>query len=861
MTFTRTMSRLATILLGAAGAVPAAAQLAAQELAPFVGSDSVTVVADSTHGAGGLHRFFFGTHYRDLWTAPMRVPILDLARFDGGLTPTKRGGGFQTKSLRFKSANGREWAFRSMEKDARTILAKPLRESFVVDIVNDQTSHAHPGGGLVIAALASALGVLHVQPQFAVMPDDRRLGEFREDFAGKLGQIELFPDTPDEGNAGLGGARKVVASLDLLEELREDPAVRIDARGFLTARLLDLLVNDWDRHKDQWRWALVERDGVSVWEPIPRDRDQAFFWIDGLLPGMASLMAPKLVRFTPTIPLNRLIVASSEIDHAILAALERPVWDSIAAFAMRRLSDSVIDAAERRLPPSYLARRPGQLSRMLKSRRDGLDSVAAAFYDKLARFVDVHATDIRDVAVIDRATDGTVEVTLRDGRKKGRGDAYFRRRFRSPETREVRVYLHGGDDSLDVRGAAEGPIVVRVVGGKGDDAAPDAPGVRLYEFGPGPKDLTYGRDTLFDRRPQIVRGTDTIAPPPDFGGRMLPTFRARYYSDLGLVVGAGAALDRFAFRHVPYDRRYRFYGAYATGPNEGLGEIGIDLRREGGGIHPELLARATGLEVIRYYGQSNESVRVGDGEFNRLDHRQYSLDASLVAEFSYRSRLEVGPTLMYARTGMESANYIAATAPYGAGDFGQAGLRGRLLLDTRHTDADDPDTAIPTGIVVEAGGSVFPAIWDATGTYGDVRGQAAVHLAAKVPFHPALALRAGAQKVFGDYPFFASAFLGGNRTLRGYDEQRFAGNAMAYGNAELRLRLARFRKGIPGDLGLIGLGDVGRVWADGESSDEWHHAFGGGFWFGLNREAGLVSVTLADGPERVGVYVEAGFGF
>ena len=75
----------------------------AQVYAP---AESVTVVPRAGYKAGGLHRMFFGDHYRQLWTTAIRVPVLNLARFAGGLKPTQRGGGQQTKSLRLQGADG-----------------------------------------------------------------------------------------------------------------------------------------------------------------------------------------------------------------------------------------------------------------------------------------------------------------------------------------------------------------------------------------------------------------------------------------------------------------------------------------------------------------------------------------------------------------------------------------------------------------------------------------------------------------------------------------------------------------------------------------------------------------------------------
>lgn len=855
MRSTRWMAPLLGLSL-AATASDAPAQAPRIRPAPRVGTDSVLIAADSSHAAGSMFQTFFGRHYRDLWTAPIRVAVLDLDRFDGGLKATEEGGGKQTSSLRLESKNGREWVFRSVDKDARAILPEKLRESFLVGVVNDQTSHAHPGGALMIPSFATALGVLHATPQLAVMPDDPALGEFREKYAGMLGQIEVLPKDGPDGTPGFAGASKILKDDEFLPALIKDPEVRIDAEAFLTARLLDFFVNDWDRHKGNWRWARVHRAGRDRWVPIPRDRDQAFLWFDGILPSVGRMVAPQLLLFTPTIQLKGLTINGAEIDKTQLAELDRAAWDSIAQSVVRRLSDSVIDAAEKVLPPVYGTLRPGQVSGMLKLRRDALPAAAMAYYAKLSDVVDVHATDERDVAAIETAADGAVELRIYDGRE-GRvaSDPYFRRRFVPGETREIRVYLHGGADSLAATGPRAEQIQVRVIGGKDANVAGGVPeGIRLYDFGPGPHELTYGADTLFERRPQIVHGGDTLVPPRDHGKGMSPGARLRYRTDLGLVSGFNLELERYGFRRYPYARRTTLALQYATGPGDARFDLSVDLRREGGGLHPVFRAFASGLELMRWYGQGNETVRLGDGAFNLAEHTQYGAELMIAQDLGGHGFVELGPAALLARTDVEQERFIGLDAPYGTGDFGQLGARARFRLG-RGGGGEAVD------LQLDGGGSAFPGLWDATSAFGEVHGTGTAHLSVGVPFSPTLALRGGGRRVFGDFPFFESAFLGGIRSLRGFDEQRFAGEAMAFGNAELRLSLLPMTLMVPGRLGVLGLADVGRVWVDGEASDTWHRAFGGGLWFGVDPRNMVLSVTVADGPERTGVYVEAGFAF
>ena len=47
----------------------------------------------------------------------------------------------------------------------------------------------------------------------------------------------------------------------------------------------------------------------------------------------------------------------------------------------------------------------------------------------------------------------------------------------------------------------------------------------------------------------------------------------------------------------------------------------------------------------------------------------------------------------------------------------------------------------------------------------------------------------------------------------------------------------------------------------GESSDRWHSAGGGGVWFSFVDRAFTLSMAVAKGAERTGLYFQAGFGY
>jgi hypothetical protein len=420
---------------------------------------------------------FFGAHYRDLWTTPIRVPVLALATFAGGLTPVKQGGGFQTKSLRFKGNDGKLYAFRSVNKDPRKALPEELQETFAADVFQDQISSAHPASAVVVDELASALGILHPHPVLVLLPDDERLGGFRSTFAGVLGTMEEYPAAGDDGGVSFAGAEKIISTLKLFGELEEDSKNRVASRAFLTARLLDVLVGDWDRHIDQWRWARFTEHGSRVYYPIPRDRDQAFARFDGFFPWIAAMGVTQFESFHEYFNnIYSLTFSGRFLDRRLLADLDRGAWDSVTTSVITRLTDEVIESAVSRLPESYYVKGGPWLAAALKSRRNQLTRASEVFYHQVAEFVDVRLSDKQEVVEIRRLPEGRVGVTAyRRARMTGdaTGVAVYHRVFDGCETREIRAYLHGGDDKATVMGEVDASITVRVVGGKGDDELMD----------------------------------------------------------------------------------------------------------------------------------------------------------------------------------------------------------------------------------------------------------------------------------------------------------------------------------------------------------------------------------------------------
>lgn len=870
----RTLSRLLTI--------SAALGLAAHDAAAQAPGDTVLRAAGPQYEAHGVKRALGGANWRDAWTAPVRVPVLDVRGFRGGLTPERRGGGNQSITLHMRDAEGGRWIFRSIDKYPMRALPPEVQNTPAGRIIVDHISILHPGGHFVMPVLLEAAGILHVVPELYVMPDDAALGEHREAFAGMLGELEQRPNEGPDDSPRFAGSRKIKGTDEFFEDLDESHGHRLDEREFFAARLIDFLVGDPDRGTDQWRWARFGEKGAYTWRPVPADRDWAFVRGDGPLARLARGFYPKIATFGPSYPsIHTLTYSSHIVDRRLLTRLARLDAAVVAEEVRAAITDSVIDAAVAALPPEYAALHGPRMAAALRARRDALPRIAAEFYAWLASDVDVRGTDEDDLAEIERNEDGSVLVrvlprrpALADATNGEAGSvvpgaeprAFYERVFRPGETREVRVYLLGGDDHARVTGAADGPIVVRIIGGAGDDLLEDRAGhARLYDD--EGTDFVRARGTRVSTKPWsapdppegIRAGSDWA---PEWGGS--GGFGVAYDIDdrAGVLLGPRAGFRRYGFRRLPYRWDLDVRALLSPTTRGARGELDFDYRLQNSSRSATVAVLASSVEAFRFYGFGNDSP-ARERETARIDYRRLRITPALRWHVGERrssgdpddedeeagrwartgapwthGRIEVGPVFDWTDPQVPALSAVADAA---AVDAPVSALGMRAAFDLRHTDGSD----VPRrGFRLRGEGSAYPVTGGPAGSFGTValRGSTYIPLLGDGPH---LALRAGAKRAFGEFPLFHAAFLGGRSTLRGTPSDRYAGDTSVNGAAELRVPLDTVTLLVRTEVGVFAFGDAGRVWYDGRSDGGWHTGHGAGLWFSAFGRA--VSMAVARG--------------
>lgn len=832
-----------------------------------IGPDSVTVIAATGLGVSPTWRKLFGDNYRDLWTLPTNVPVLHIDKFDGGITPTELGGGKQTKSLHLVASDSIEYVFRPIYKSGIR-LPEDFRGTVVWKIFHDQLSASHPGANVVMRPMMESTGFLNPHQRLIFMPEDAPLsGEFKEDFAGVLGTLEDFPVVPKSGRA-FAGAVKIYDAEELLAAINKDPTTQVDVHHLLLARLIDLWVGDNDRHADQWRWAQLRKDAVL--EPIGRDRDKVFVSFNGIILNLARHVSPALVRFDSSYsdPVA-LFENATNFDRRMLGGVDKSEWELAARELQAKLTDAMIDSMISAMPGEY-ATRSAAIAAKLRARRATLPQAALRYFGELFALADVHGTDTTDVAHVSRNADGSVDVTI----AMPKASPWFRRHYDQADTHEIRIYLHGGDDSAVVAGNAASSIPVRVIGGNGTNRLVDKSVVasrrnptRLFDQG-HVTDVKYGRDTVleqesyvdaldsyYNRRP-MVHAFGRLQPPraKEFGAAIVPVGGLKTGHGLGIVPKVGMARFTYGFRKIPYSTMIEADAGYSTGARGWKFDVLGDKRFESSDFHIPAAATMSQIEVTQFRGLGNH-IAEDDDPFFDVNQTQWQFRPAVGYSFAPGSDLTIGPIIRRTTTDSARNNFTSSLSPYGFKTFSQAGVRLALTYDT-HVQ---PDTMKPR-LLADLIAIGYPGVFDAKSAYESLEGVVQGYLTIPLLTKPVIALRAGGKKLYGNFPYFDAAFLGGGSSSRAEHRQRYAGDASLYGSAELRVPIVRFPTVVPTDVGALAFTDAGRVYMDGESPGGWHTAAGAGFWIGAINAGTNVNVLFTNRSNRR-VMVSLGFAY
>ncbi|MDX2301578.1 MAG: metallophosphoesterase [Microscillaceae bacterium] len=832
--------------------------------------------------AKSLKRWSFGDNYRQEWAEVVKFPYFDLGSAQGGLEVLKRGGGQATNSLRLQASDGKQYVLRSVDKQADKALGEEFRGTVVAEIVQDQTSAAHPYAPLVIPKLAEVAGIHHSNPRYFYLPQDPRLGRYQYNFGGKVYLFEERADDEQWKNyEDFGSPQDIKSTAKVIEKLTEDNDQDIDQQSVVLHRLFDIWLGDWDRHDDQWRWAEYKNkeENYTYYRPIPRDRDQAFFLSDGFLVRFGSHKwgIPKFQGFHHKIrDVEGLNFNARYFDRYFINEASLEDWLAAAQTLQQKLNDQVIEEAMQAIP-SEASHHNAEIISKLKQRRNDLETYARQYYLFLSENVNVLGSDKHERFEVKRLDDERVSVQVFKVKKEGREKKreIYSRIFKKSETNEIRLYGLHGEDEFIIQGKVNKSIKIRIIAGSGEDKIIDSSQV----YRGGKKTFVYDKPDEVN----LIASSETknlISDKPDVNKYNRQEFRYNFLGpqiflglnpDDGPFIGGGIKIINHGFRKEPYKMRHTIKGnvALATGSYNFIykGEFkellgGLDLVIDADVRAPNYVQNFFGLgnesksllrsdiEDIRYYRVRFEQWLLNPQIRKQWNNETHSLSLGVFGQQVSIERNEDRFISNFEANGLDSLNLFDTRRYFAGGSF-------QYFFDKRN------NPLIPTrGMTFRLESQYFKGLNDVVDrvNYLQLKSDLAFYL--NLSSSATLAMRVGGTHNFGDFEFFQANGLGAKDNLRGFRNYRFSGRSSFYQNLDLRLRLFRLRTFLfNGQLGLIGIHDFGRVWTDGEKSRRFHRGYGGGFWF-TPAEATVIETTLTTAPREGSLfYIRIGFLF
>lgn len=849
----------------------------------FPKEQSASIYTEEETKKSGFGTFLWGERYRKLYSKKVSAPTVNLDTLFGGLKPVRKGGGNQSKSLRLEDKNGTQYVMRALRKQAMQYLQGALfKDKYIAgqfddtateDLVLDVFTGSHPYAPFVIGTLADAVDIYHTNPVLYYVPKQGALKQYNDEFGGELYMIEEHTSEGHSDKASFGYQDKLISMSDLMNELHKDEDIVIDEEAYIRARLFDMLIGDWDRHQDQWRWIQFKENGKKVYRPMPRDRDQAFSIIsDGFLFGAAMKLLPvsRILRKydDDLVDVKGISVEAYPLDMELIQQSGKTVWDAQVQLIQEGLTDEIIEKAFLEFPKEVRDSSTDEIKRKLKARRANLQKISDRYYALVNKFAVIKGTNKDDWFDIERLPNGQTKVTAYRIKKGQKSDKFHERTYTNTETKEIWIYGLDDDDQFYVFGEGNNTIKVRLIGGQNKDVYDIQNGkkVKVYDYkskesefvtNKGSKRLTDDYETNVYDYKKLKNNSNQLI--PIIGSN----------PDDGFKIGATNTYTNYGFERNPFTSRHTISAAYYFATS------GFDLSYTGefanvvGNLNLQIEAQFNSPNyAINFFGFGNETQNFeaddDDGidvdlDFNRVKIRTIEIAPSLVWRGQLGGSFKVG--LLYESNEIErTANrFLEQVFPANSSVFDKQDFYG---VNAKYHFLNVDNAAFPTmgmGVSLETG---YKNNVSTSKGFGYIIPELSIDHRLIPSGQLVLATKLRGHLNFGDgFEFYQGANLGANNGLRGYRNERFTGKRAFVQSTDVRLNLRKIKTSLlPLDIGVFGGFDYGRVWISDDPSKKWNTSLGGGIWFnGADILSANISVFSSDDGMRFAFGL--GFGF
>jgi hypothetical protein len=793
-----------------------------------------------------VHKFLFGNHYRKYYSLPIQARTATLDTLMGGLTPERKGGGHQSISLRLTDPKGREYVMRALKKSATQFLqAVAFKDQYIVNDFEDTYAEnflldfyttSHPYTPFSVGNMADKLGLAHSNPVLYYIPKQDALQEFNSNFGNELYMVEERPADNQIDAKSFGHPSDIISTDDMMKNLHKDEKYSVDEKEYIKARLFDMLIGDWDRHSDQWRWGEYKVGDKIIYKAIPRDRDQAFSKYDGTL--LSLLMNIPALRHMRTFKneidnvkwLNR---EPYPLDLAFLRTAQKQDWIAQAKFIQEHLTDADIDHAFNNLPKEVQDNTIEDIKHKLKNRKKQLQKYAATYADVLSHTVMIAGTDKKDKFVIHHNAKKSVELQVYRIKKDGE-ELIYSKKLNDDKTKNLWIYGLDDDDIFQVIGQQKSKIKIRLIGGQNKDIYAIENGKKVYIYDFKSKENIYNLDkkahtnltddydiNLYNyEKPKY----NVVSGLPNIG----------YNPDDGVKLGINVNYTVNNFKQSPYTQKHILNAFYyfATGGSEInytghfpalLGKWVLDLEAQ----------YTTPNFAMNYFGYGNETQNNDEDfgmDYNRVRIQKVKIAPAIRHVGRYGSEFSFQPIFEQLKVENTDNRYISVPNIINPAIF-ESQLYGGAKIKYSFKNADfvsKPTLGMSFMLAatwltnLDKNKQNFPTLESSLGFAHKIDTRGNLVLATIIK----------AKSIFNNnYEFYQGAALGGDSDLRGYRNERFLGNSYFSQSTDLRLSIGKINRTIvPLTYGILAGYDYGRVWLDQENSSKWHQDYGGGLW-------------------------------
>ncbi|MFB9056751.1 metallophosphoesterase [Mariniflexile ostreae] len=809
-------------------------------------SISSTIYTPAETRKNKVYEFLWGKRYRKQYSTPVKAKTVRLDTLFGGVTPIRKGGGTQSVSLRLETKGGKQYVMRAVRKNAVQYLqAAFFKNKYIEDdfqntksaaLILDIFTGAHPYAPLTIAKLSDAAGIYHTNPQLLYVPKQKALGRFNTDFGNELYLVE---EHGSDGHFNLAGEHftgGIISTQDVLEEIHADEDIVVDQESYIKARLFDMLIGDWDRHQDQWRWLEFKENNKTVYRPLPRDRDQVFSKMsDGFLLGTAvkALPAAKLLRKyeNDLKDVKGFNVEPFPLDMALITSADKSVWDEQVNSITQGITDAVIDKAFEDIPKEVQDQDIVKIKDILKNRRANLQKIADRYFKLINKVAVIKGTNKDDYIKINSEKDGTVAVSI--FRKKGDAytDRFHYKKYDPKLTKEIWIYALDDEDTFEVFGKSK-QIKIRLIGGQNHDdyTVENGKNIVIYDYKTKKNTIDQAKKASLRLNDHYETNVYDYNKLKNNTNQVLPILGAN--PDDGLKIGFSNLYTRYGFERNPFTSQHKINAAYYFATN------GYELAYTGEFAH---VIHNLNLVIdsefqssnfsLNFFGYGNETPNSDDElglNYNRVKVRGLKLAPSLTWKGHLGAVIGLGASYESVEVSETRNRFVENNAllPHYIFDEVQfVGVHASYLFQN-YDVKDYPTIGMKTALNLGYKSNL------------DIKNRSFGYLIPEISFthhlNPSkklvLATKLRSHFIFGhDFEFYQAASIGGENGLRGYRNQRFSGKNSFYQNTDIRYSFSNLKTSVvPIRIGLYGGFDYGRVWMEHDTSSKWNNSYGGG---------------------------------